>query len=247
MIKGEVIGVLNCYTEKIHHFGREELVVLQALGTQAAFAIEHAKLMVRSAFIQEMHHRIKNNLQQIVSLIRLEMRYSKYTTVEEALNDTLSRILAISNVHELLTRDDLDTVSFKKVAENILTYTQQSVVPPGKTIQTVIHGDDFVLPLAKATAMALVLNELVQNAVEHGFKTLNDGRIQVQLKETETQLRVAVINDGERLPEGFNASDSDNLGLSIVETLVPGDLQGTFTLENAVYDDGIIAIVEFPR
>jgi two-component sensor histidine kinase len=247
LIKGEVIGVLNCYTERIHHFSREELVVLQALGTQAAFAIEHAKLMVKSAFIQEMHHRIKNNLQQIVSLIRLEMRYSKYMTVEEALNDTLSRILAISSVHELLTRDDLDTVSFKKVAESILTYTQQSVVPPGKTIHTVVHGDDYVLPLAKATSMALVLNELVQNAVEHGFKTLNDGRIQVQMKESETHLRVAVINDGERLPVGFKPSATDSLGLSIVETLVRGDLQGTFTLENAVYDDGIIAIVEFPR
>ena len=93
MIKGEVIGVLNCYTEIPHAFTKEELVVLQALGTQAALAVEHAKLMVKSAVIQEMHHRIKNNLQQIVSLVRLEMRFSKYTTVEDALNDTLSRIL----------------------------------------------------------------------------------------------------------------------------------------------------------
>ena len=247
MIKGEPIGVLNCYTERIHTFSKEELSILQALGTQAALAIEHSKLMVKSAVIQEMHHRIKNNLQQIVSLIRLEMRYSQFATVDEALNDTLNRILAISSVHELLTRDDLDVVNIKKLAESILAATQQSVVPPGKSIITEIEGDDFVLPLAQATSMALVLNELVQNAVEHGFKTLNDGKIKVQLKETETERRVAVINDGEKLPPNFRPDASGSLGLSIVETLVRGDLHGVFTLENAVYDNGIIAIVEFPR
>ena len=247
MIKGEVLGVLNCYTEKVHSFSREEMMILQALGTQAALAIDHAKLMVRSAVIQEMHHRVKNNLQQIVSLVRLEMRYSQFKTVDDALNDTLNRILAISSVHELLTRDDLDTVSVKKLAESILAATQQSVVPPGKTIRSAVEGDDFVLPLAKATSMALVLNELVQNAVEHGFKTLDDGRIVVQLSQTEGEMRVAVLNDGETLPAGFTVRGSDSLGLSIVETLVRGDLGGTFTLENAKFDHGIIAIVLFPR
>jgi two-component system, sensor histidine kinase PdtaS len=247
MIKGEAIGVLNCYTERMHAFTKEEIAILQALGSQAALAIEHAKLMVRSAVIQEMHHRIKNNLQQIVSLVRLEMRYSKFSTVDEALNDTLNRILAISSVHELLTRDDLDLISIKKLAESLLTAAQQSVVPPGKSIYTMIEGDDFVLPLAQATSMALVLNELVQNAVEHGFSTLNDGKIKVQLSETEVERRVAVINDGKKLPPNFKPDSASSLGLSIVETLVRGDLHGVFTLENAIYDDGIIAIVTFPR
>lgn len=247
MIKGEAIGALNCYTEKIHAFSKEELAILQALATQAALAIEHAKLLVKSAVIQEMHHRVKNNLQQIVSLVRLEMRYSKYTTVEEALNDTLNRILAISSVHELLTRDDLDTVSVKKVAESIVHATQQSVVPPGKSIRITVEGDDFILPLNKATSMALVLNELVQNAVEHGFKTLNDGRIQVLLKETDTELRVSITNDGEPLPPNFAPKITDSLGLSIIETLVRGDLYGSFTLENEPDGKGITACVTVPR
>lgn len=247
LFQNEVIGVLNCYTEKIHTFTKEELVILQALATQAALAIEHAKLMVKSAVIQEMHHRVKNNLQQIVSLVRLEMRYSKYTTVEDALNDTLSRILAISSVHELLTRDDLDSVKVKKVAESILHATQQSVVPPGKSIRAQVEGDDFVLPLNKATSLALVLNELVQNAVEHGFKTLNDGRIFVHLTETETALNLTVTNDGEPLPPGFKPRSSNSLGLSIVETLVRGDLNGMFTLENEPDGSGIKATVTFPR
>ena len=247
IMKNEVIGVLNCYTEKRHVFVPEELAILQALSTQAALAIEHAKLMVKSAVIQEMHHRVKNNLQQIVSLVRLEMRFARYTTVEDALNDTLNRILAISNVHELLSRDDLDSVSIKKLAESLVVGTQQSVIPPGKTIRTAVEGDDFLLPLNKATSMALTLNELIQNAVEHGFKTLDEGRIIVRISVEEENYRIVVLNDGEPLPEGFTIRNTDSLGLSIVGTLVSGDLQGTFSLENAKYDPGIVAVVTVPR
>jgi two-component sensor histidine kinase len=247
IFQNEVVGVLNCYTEKSHAFTQEELLILQALGTQAALAVEHAKLMVKSAVVQEMHHRVKNNLQQIVSLVRLEMRFSKYTSVEDALNDTLSRILAISSVHELLTRDDLDSVSVKKVAESIIHATLQSVVPPGKTIHTGVSGDDFVLPLNKATSVALLLNELVMNAVEHGFKTINEGSISISLKQCETEMEVVVANDGEPLPGGFRTLSTNSLGLSIVETLVRGDLLGTFTLENDPNARRIIATVIFPR
>lgn len=247
IMKNEVIGVLNCYTDKLHVFAPEEIAILQALSTQAALAVEHAKLMVKSAIIQEMHHRVKNNLQQIVSLVRLEMRFARYTTVEDALNDTLNRILAISNVHELLSRDDLDSVSIKKLAESLLVGTQQSVIPPGKSIRTAVEGDDFLLPLAKATSMALTLNELIQNAVEHGFKTLSEGRIIVRLSVEEGEYRIVVLNDGEPLPAGFDVRGSDSLGLSIVGTLVSGDMQGTFTLENAKFDPGIVAVVTVPR
>jgi two-component sensor histidine kinase len=247
LIQGEVIGVLNCYTEKVHDFTEEERIILQALGNQAALAIQHAKLMVKSAVIQEMHHRIKNNLQQIVSLVRLEMRYSAYTTVEDALNDTLNRILAISSVHELLSRDDLDSVSIRKVAESILIATQQSIVPSNLALRVEFEGEDFILPLAKATSVALVLNELVQNAVEHGFNALAHGRIKIQMSAEERFYRVAVINDGDHLPQGFDFRKAESLGLSIVDTLVRGDLHGTFSLENAKFDNGIIAIVRFPR
>jgi two-component sensor histidine kinase/putative methionine-R-sulfoxide reductase with GAF domain len=242
--QGRAIGVLNCYTEKPHIFSREEIAILQALGAQAAFAVEHAKLMVKSAVIQEMHHRVKNNLQQIASLVRLQMRYSTYSTVEGAMTDTLNRILAIAAVHELLSRDNLDNVSVKKVAEQILTATKQSVVPPDKSLYMKVEGPDIRLPLNQATSLALVINELVQNAVEHGFKHLDEGRIWVQLEEDEDTVRLTVINDGEPLPEGFDPTQTNSLGLRIVTDLVRGGLLGTFTMENR---DGICAMVTFPK
>jgi len=244
VIHGSFVGNHTWTTEKVHTFTNEEIAILQALSTQAAFAVEHAKLMVRSAVIQEMHHRVKNNLQQIASLVRLQTHFSKYESADQALNDTLNRILAIAAVHELLSRDDLDTVSVKKVAEQILIATKQSVVAPDKHLYTRVEGPDIRLPLNQATSLALVVNELVQNAVEHGFRNINDGHIFIQLEQTDIEICLTVKNDGELLPEGFDLASTKSLGLRIVTDLVRGGLGGVFTMENS---DGMLATVRFPR
>ena len=243
LFQGRVIGILNCYTDRPHNFNKEEIAILQTLGSQAAFAVEHAKLMVKSAIIQEMHHRVKNNLQQIASLVRLQMRFSRGGSIEERMNDTLNRILAIAAVHELLSREDLDTVSIKKVAEQILTATKQSVVAPGKSIHTRVDGPDIKLPLNQATSLALVINELVQNAVEHGFEKLDEGEIRIELESEKGKISVKIFNDGEPLPADFDPVHTDSLGLRIVQDLVRGGLGGDFSMENR---NGIVATVIFP-
>ena len=233
LVKNKKIGVLNCYTEKPHHFTDEEISVLSALGSHAAIAIEHGKLMVKSALMQEMHHRVKNNLQQVASLLRLQMHYAGQRTVEEVLTESLNRILAIASVHELLSREDLDMVSVKKVAESIVAATAQSVIAPGKHIRMEIEGPDILLPSSQATAVALALNELTQNAVEHGFGPGSDeGHISVVLAEDAHEVRLQVTNNGTPVPNGFDWKRADSLGLQIVDSLVRGDLQGKFTLTN---------------
>lgn len=242
--QGQVIGVLNCYTEKSHDFSKEEIAVLQALGAQAALAIEAARLSVKGAVIQEMHHRVKNNLQQIASLVRLQMHYSKYATVEEAMTDTLARILAIAAVHELLCRDDLDAVSINKVTEQILMAAKQSMVAPGSNVYMDVTGPEVRLPLHEATTLALVVNELVQNAVKHGFRETAAGRVLVRVSEEDGIVGVDVVNDGAPLPPGFDPTKTERLGLRIVTDLVRGGLSGAFTVDSA---DGIVARVRFPR
>lgn len=244
-VKDEVIGVLNCYTERPHLFTGEELATLEAVANQAVLAIEHAKLMVRSAILQEMHHRVKNNLQQIASLLRLQMNYAQYKTVEEVIQDSLNRILAIAQVHEMLSREDLDMVSSRKIASSILHNTQQALVPPGKHIHTRVEGIDVLLPLQQATSVALILNELIQNAIEHGFRTLDEGRIEVHVLEADNIVTILVSNDGEPLAAGFEAAKSDSLGLKIVDNLARGSLKGRFTMENR--DKQIVATVIFPK
>ena len=233
LVKNKKIGVLNCYTEKPHHFTDDEISVLSALGNHAAIAIEHAKLLVKSAIIQEMHHRVKNNLQQVASLLRLQMHYVGQRSVEQVLTESLNRILAIASVHELLAREDLDIISVKKVAEQILQATAQGILAPNKHILMKIEGIDILLPSAQATSVALILNELVQNAVEHGFGDgMDDGDIRVSLAEDDKVITLEVSNDGTPLPETFDIRKTDSLGLQIVESLVRGDLQGRFTLTN---------------
>ena len=218
---------------------------LEAVASQAALAIDHAKLMVRSAILQEMHHRVKNNLQQIASLMRLQMHYSRYKTVEEVIQDSLSRILAIAQVHELLSREDLDMVSLRKIASSILHNTKQALVPPGKQIHSRVEGEDVLLPLQQATAVALILNELIQNAIEHGFKDRTEGEISVRVEFTNGHVLLEVANDGEPLPPDFDAARSNTLGVKIIDNLVRGTLRGRFEISSA--DSRTVARVVFPR
>ena len=104
---------------------------------------------------------------------------------------------------------------------------------PGKHIILRIEGPDILLPSAQATSVSLILNELVQNAVEHGFgEGMDDGEIRIALAEDAKHVTLKVTNDGTPLPDGFDIKKTDSLGLQIVESLVRGDLQGRFTLVN---------------
>jgi len=161
------------------------------------------------------------------------------------LNESLSRILAIATVHDLLSREDLDMVPIKRLAETILFHTQQGLIPPHKHIDTRVIGDDFLLPLQQATSFALILNELVQNAVEHGFRDLDSGRITVTIREEPERYRLTVVNDGTPLPDSFDPRKTMTLGLRIVDDLVRGGLQGTFDMFNS--EEGICAQVIFPK
>lgn len=243
-LRDKIIGVLNCYTDKPHVFTDDEIAVLTAIGSHAAIAIENSKLVVKSAIVQEMHHRVKNNLQTIASLLRLQMHYSEFHSTEQALQESINRILSIAAVHEVLSREELDLVNIKKVAENIMAATRQSLVPPEKNVETSVSGPDILLPSAKATSVALILNELIQNAVEHGFREIDQGRVIARLSHDDREVKLEVLNDGTPLPEDFDLRTSRNLGLQIVESLVRDDLHGKFTLENGGH---ITATVVFPR
>ncbi len=243
-LRDKIIGVLNCYTEKPHTFTSEEITVLAAIGSHAAIAIENSKLVVKSAIVQEMHHRVKNNLQTIASLLRLQMHYAKAETTDQALQESINRILSIAAVHEVLSREELERVSIKKVAENILTGTRQSLIPPEKHVTTSLTGPDILLQPAQATSVALILNELIQNAVEHGFKDVDQGEVRLDISHDDREVRLEVINDGTPLPSDFDVRTHRNLGLQIVESLVRDDLHGKFTLASG---DKITATVVFPR
>lgn len=238
------VGVLSCYTSEVREFPTDEIKALETLAKQAAVSIENAKLQVRNTLMQEMHHRVKNNLQQVASLLRLQMRHSKYTTLEAALNDCLNRIIAIAAVHDLLSREDLDHVSIRSIAETLVSHHHGSLILPDRTINFQVRGSDMNLPMAQATQFALVLNELIQNAIEHGFKVTPQGEIHVTVEHDEEEVSVWVSNSGDPLPDGFDPTVASHLGLKIVDNLARA-LGGRFKLSMIL--GWTVAEVKFKR
>lgn len=229
-VKKDMIGVLNCYTAAPHEFTEEEISLCTALANQAAISIQNAKLMVQTAVLQEMHHRVKNSLQTIASLLRLQVRVGKFDSPREALNQSISRIQSIAAVHELLSSENLDDVSIRRLADAILSATAQGLLPDARRVSTSIRGDDFLLPSGQATYVSLVLNELIQNAVEHGLRANAGHELTVDVSRDEDNITVEVANDGVPLPADFDAKRDRKLGLRIVDSLVRDNLLGEFTI-----------------
>lgn len=242
-IQDRVVGVMTCYTDRVREFPEDEINALEMLAKQAAVSIEHAKLQVRNTLMQEMHHRVKNSLQQVASLIRLQLRHSQGQSAEELLADSLSRILAISSVHDLLSREDLDHVSVRQVAEQLVSQ-QIGLVPPNRQVCFDVRGHDFRLNMNQATQVALILNELIQNAVQHGFQQKESGEIHVNIEDTDGEIGIWVSGNGDPLPPGFDPLERSNLGLQIVDNLTRS-LGGKFVMEDRL--GWTVAEVRFHR
>lgn len=244
LILGErVLGVMTCYREKVGEFNRVEIKALEALARQAAIAIAHAKLQVRSTLMQEMHHRVKNDLQHIASLLRLQIAEGRPESLDRVLSDLENRIQAIAAVHDLLSREDLDRVGIKSVAETLAQH-HKALCPPEKRITVSVYGDDLPLEIGQATQVALILNELLQNAMEHGFENQTEGECSVVIKITEKDVRLWVSNSGRVLPEDFDTRLDAHLGLKIVHKLAQA-VGGSFHLRSAY--NWVVAEVGFPR
>ena len=202
------------------------------------------ELRIKSAMIQEIHHRVKNNLQTIAALLRLQARQAKSEEVAEQLRQTVNRIVSIAVVHEFLSKDEQAVINIHEVGNRIVEEVTHGTLDPAKRIELRLEGTrQFCLPAQQATSCALIINELLQNAVEHGYRERQEGTISVRLDETEDSMTVEIVDDGAGLPEGFDL-EASGLGLRIVRTLVREDLKGQFALENG---RGVRARVSFPR
>jgi two-component sensor histidine kinase len=200
---------------------------------------------IQSAMIQEIHHRVKNNLQTVASVLRMQIRRSRSQEVRRVLRDSVSRILSMAVVHEYLSKEEGQAINIREVTHRIIQQTRQGVVSPDKRIRIVLaEGNNLYLPPRPATACALVVNELLQNAIEHGYEARNVGTVSVEVVDEGDEVRITVADDGEGLPPGFDLGQATSLGLQIVQTLVQDDLRGTFDIRSG---GGVQAIVQFSK
>jgi two-component system, sensor histidine kinase PdtaS len=188
-------------------------------------------LLSKDATIREIHHRVKNNLQTISSLLRLQGRRLASPEAKGAIEESVRRIRSIALVHEILSRDVGDDVPFVDIVRSLVTMVEEAMVTADRPIQVTVKGDGGVLPAAMATPLAVVLNELLQNALDHAYPARLDleadsAQVTVHIRRDDGVLTVAVEDDGAGLPEGFELDTSMGLGLSIVRTLVTTELSG---------------------
>ncbi len=184
------------------------------------------QILGKDATIREIHHRVKNNLQTVAALLRLQARRLDEPRARAALEESVRRVASIAMVHETLSLALDESVDFDGIADRVLAMCAEVAVPESR-VDVVRKGIFGVLAAEVATPLAMVLTELVQNAVEHAGAS----RIVVDVARTESALTVAVRDDGQGLPEGFSLAGSTRLGLKIVRTLVEGELRGTIALE----------------
>jgi two-component system, sensor histidine kinase PdtaS len=225
--KRRQIGELVC--DRDTPFTADERALLASIAHHAAVALEHGRAVMRGVLAQEIHHRVKNNLQTVASLLRLQARATD-TDPRKALEDSVHRILAIAAVHEVLTEQREEVVELRELLERLRAMLVQGLAG-GK--QVTAELESVSLAGNRATALALVFSELLQNALEHGGES-----VEIELAQRNGEIVLAIADDGSGI-----AADAAGTGLSIVQALVRDELQGRLDLRS---DAGTRAEVIFP-
>jgi two-component sensor histidine kinase/putative methionine-R-sulfoxide reductase with GAF domain len=226
--RGRQIGEL--VVDRAQPFGEDDERLLTSIARHAAVALEHGRAVMRGVLAQEIHHRVKNNLQTVASLLRLQARAVDRIDPRKALDDSVNRILAIAAVHEVLTERRDDDVELAQLVDRLRAMLVQGV-GAGKAVESQL--EEVSLAGNRATALALVFSELLGNALEHGGQ-----RVRIELVAQGGDVLLAVSDDGEGIdgaPEGT--------GISIVRALVRDELHGELELSAG---PGLRAEVRFP-
>jgi two-component sensor histidine kinase len=226
--KRRQIGELVC--DRDTPFDDDDEALLASIAHHAAVALEHGRAVMRGVLAQEIHHRVKNNLQTVASLLRLQARAPEPVDPRKALDDSVNRVLAIAAVHELLTERRDDDVELDDLLDRLRAMLVQGL-GAAKTVEAAL--EPVSLAGNRATALALVFSELLQNALEHGGHL-----VRIELAQRNGDVVLAIADDGVGM-----ADDGKGTGLSIVRALVRDELGGTLSLSSG---QGMRAEVVFP-
>jgi two-component sensor histidine kinase len=223
--------------------GRERVGAIVLCRDVSDLRSKERQLVTKDATIREIHHRVKNNLQTVAALLRMQARRMSSSEAKVALNDAMSRVASIAIVHETLSQAFDETVEFDKVADGLLKMVGD-VSSTSAGVSARRRGTFGVVSADMATGLSMVVTELCQNAVEHGLAE-NAGEVLVLPSRKDGRLRVEISDDGQGLPPDFDWRQSRSLGLSIVNTLIE-EMEGTFEIGPRPGVPGTRAVFEIP-
>jgi two-component sensor histidine kinase len=206
------------------------------------------ELITKDATIREIHHRVKNNLQTVAALLRLQARRMRVPEAAGALEEAVRRVGSIALVHETLSHATAEVVEFDDIARQIAATTGELSAPEAR-ITPGLSGKFGMLPATVATPLALVLTELLHNAVQHGLALPGGpavGTLEITACRGADQLTVTVADNGAGFPAGFDLEQATSLGLQIVRTLVVGELGGTLAISPRTEGGGTCVRLDLP-
>lgn len=202
------------------------------------------QLITKSAVIKEIHHRVKNNLQTIAGLMRLQMGWAKNQETVDAFQESINRISCIALVHEILSRDTPEVIELRECIRRIVEILTDNMLPVEQKIKLNVSGDEVCIHSDQATSTAIVVNELVQNSLKYAFPGNPAGQMTINVECRDDKVRIVLRDNGKGFPEGFSLKNSANLGLEITQVLVTESLLGEISMYN---DNGAVVEIEFPK
>lgn len=231
-------------------FGAEDSRLIAILATQASVAINNSRLFdqvqldleVKTALLQEINHRVRNNLASIVGLLSMELMRPEPRPAKTVLMNSINRVKSIGQVHTMLSEDSFGAVDFQSIAEAIVGFVTASWAS-GRHVSVDVLGDPVVLDPKRASSLALVVNELITNSLKYAFPEQDDARVEIRSEVRDGDITVIVRDNGVGLPADFNYERAGSLGMRIIRNLVRTDLKGRFAVEN---DHGTVASISFP-
>ncbi|MFL5734792.1 MAG: GAF domain-containing protein [Chloroflexia bacterium] len=271
-----IMGGICLYDQENRSFSEEQIHLLDAFAHEAAIALENSRLydaalrglQIKSAMLQEMNHRVRNNLQTVAGLLSMQLRrMTANSEAATAVRESISRIQSMAAAHDLMTGRDVESTSLYDLARQVAEAVVSTLSKPGFRLKLVIEPDPaerIKVRSHEATLLALLLNELISNAILHGFAGVDSGEIRIRAwlsdlrgKARDRQpdkastpnptVNIEVADNGTGLPEGFDPQVNANLGLNIVRTMVVGDLRGDFSIRPGKGRKGTVARIAFKR
>lgn len=241
-VRAKINGVIEVFYSQPKNFLQEDIELLMTFATQVAIAVENSRLLGRSTLLKEAHHRIKNNLQSIISLLILQLHTTSHKSFDEIVWQIIDRIKTIANVHEILSKDEqgIGLINFQNLLNLIVANFLEK--DNSSRIEIAIDAEDLYVSYRIATSLGLVLNELLTNCFEHAFPTGN-GKIILYLHHDDAQVVLKVSDNGIGF-EKDKLQSCNTLGLFLVKTLVNRDLRGTLDIMSRM---GTRVTIVFPK
>ncbi len=236
-VKRNVLGCICIYSSHRHLLSEEQMQLVITFANEAAIALDNARLYeearhgleIKTILLRELHHRVKNNLATVAGILSLQMRRTRSPEARHILAESVNRVQGLAATHDLLSHEDLSEARVDDIARKIVGVANATLRPPETHIIFVVEPCAVVIPSRAVSILALVLNEMVSNAIKHGMAGKAEGTVMIRGREEGGMVTVEVLDTGDGPAETFEEESSEGLGLSLIRNLI-GDLEGRFYL-----------------